>query len=114
MRRVSFSSPAIVFALTASVSAQDQPNPYKFPAATGDRIPILEGYWATSQDACQKLSPSDTKRPHVGLKGFAIANGDAFPTYTFQYFGPRLGGAEAREAIAAIVEKRRPDFSKFQ
>jgi len=30
------------------------------------------------------------------------------------YFGPRLAGAEAREAISAILEKRRPDFSKFQ
>jgi enoyl-CoA hydratase/carnithine racemase len=29
------------------------------------------------------------------------------------YFGPRLAGAEAREAIAAILEKRPPDFSKF-
>ncbi len=29
-------------------------------------------------------------------------------------FGPRLGGAEAREAIAAIIEKRAPDFSKFE
>jgi enoyl-CoA hydratase/carnithine racemase len=30
------------------------------------------------------------------------------------YFGPRLAGAEAREAIAAIIAKRPPDFSKFQ
>lgn len=30
------------------------------------------------------------------------------------YFGPRLGGDEAREAIAAIIEKRAPDFSKFR
>ena len=30
------------------------------------------------------------------------------------YFGPRLAGAEAREAIAAIIEKRTPDFSKFR
>jgi enoyl-CoA hydratase/carnithine racemase len=30
------------------------------------------------------------------------------------YFGPRLAGAEAREAISAIIEKRAPDFSKFQ
>jgi 1,4-dihydroxy-2-naphthoyl-CoA synthase len=30
------------------------------------------------------------------------------------YLGPRLAGGEAREAIAAILEKRRPDFSKFQ
>jgi enoyl-CoA hydratase/carnithine racemase len=30
------------------------------------------------------------------------------------HFGPRLAGAEAREAIAAILEKRAPDFSKFQ
>jgi enoyl-CoA hydratase/carnithine racemase len=29
------------------------------------------------------------------------------------HFGPRLSGAEAREAIAAIIEKRKPDFSKF-
>jgi len=29
------------------------------------------------------------------------------------YFAPRLAGAEAREAIAAIIEKRPPDFSKF-
>ena len=29
------------------------------------------------------------------------------------HFGPRLAGAEAREAIAAIMEKRAPDFSKF-
>jgi enoyl-CoA hydratase/carnithine racemase len=29
------------------------------------------------------------------------------------HFGPRLAGAEAREAIAAIMEKRPPDFSKF-
>ncbi len=29
------------------------------------------------------------------------------------YFGPRLAGAEAREAIAAIIEKRSPDFSNF-
>jgi enoyl-CoA hydratase/carnithine racemase len=29
-------------------------------------------------------------------------------------FGPRLAGAEAREAIAAIIEKRAPDFSKFR
>ena len=28
-------------------------------------------------------------------------------------FGPRLAGAEAREAIAAIREKRQPDFSKM-
>ena len=28
-------------------------------------------------------------------------------------FGPRLAGGEAREAIAAILEKRPPDFSKF-
>lgn len=28
-------------------------------------------------------------------------------------FGPRLSGGEAREAIAAILEKRAPDFSKF-
>jgi enoyl-CoA hydratase/carnithine racemase len=30
------------------------------------------------------------------------------------YFGPRLAGAEAREAIAAILERRAPDFAKFQ
>lgn len=30
------------------------------------------------------------------------------------YLGPRLAGVEAREAIAAILEKRPPDFSKFQ
>ena len=30
------------------------------------------------------------------------------------HFGPRLAGGEAREAIAAIIEKRPPDFSKFQ
>jgi len=30
------------------------------------------------------------------------------------YFGPRLAGDEAREAIAAILEKRPPDFSKFR
>ena len=29
-------------------------------------------------------------------------------------FGPRLAGAEAREAIAAIIEKRTPDFSGFK
>ncbi|HTL49799.1 MAG TPA: enoyl-CoA hydratase [Steroidobacteraceae bacterium] len=29
------------------------------------------------------------------------------------HFGPRLAGDEAREAIAAIIEKRPPDFSKF-
>ena len=29
------------------------------------------------------------------------------------HFGPRLAGAEAREAIAAIREKRAPDFSKL-
>ena len=29
------------------------------------------------------------------------------------HFGPRLAGAEAREAIAAIREKRAPDFSKM-
>jgi enoyl-CoA hydratase/carnithine racemase len=29
------------------------------------------------------------------------------------HFAPRLAGAEAREAIAAIIEKRQPDFSKF-
>lgn len=29
------------------------------------------------------------------------------------HFGPRLSGAEAREAIAAIIEKRPPDFSKL-
>ena len=29
------------------------------------------------------------------------------------HFGPRLSGGEAREAIAAIIEKRKPDFSKF-
>jgi enoyl-CoA hydratase/carnithine racemase len=29
-------------------------------------------------------------------------------------FGPRLAGEEAREAIAAILEKRAPDFSKFR
>jgi enoyl-CoA hydratase/carnithine racemase len=28
-------------------------------------------------------------------------------------FGPRLSGGEAREAIAAILAKRAPDFSKF-
>jgi enoyl-CoA hydratase/carnithine racemase len=30
------------------------------------------------------------------------------------YFGPRLAGEEAREAIAAILEKRAPDFSRFR
>jgi enoyl-CoA hydratase/carnithine racemase len=30
------------------------------------------------------------------------------------YFGPRLAGEEAREAIAALIEKRAPDFSKFR
>lgn len=30
------------------------------------------------------------------------------------YFGPRLAGDEAREAIAAILEKRAADFSKFR
>ena len=29
------------------------------------------------------------------------------------YFGPRLAGAQAREAIAPIIEKRPADFSKF-
>lgn len=29
------------------------------------------------------------------------------------HFGPRLAAPEAREAIAAIIEKRAPDFSKF-
>jgi enoyl-CoA hydratase/carnithine racemase len=31
----------------------------------------------------------------------------------FACFGPRLAGAEARESIAAIREKRQPDFSKM-
>jgi enoyl-CoA hydratase/carnithine racemase len=30
------------------------------------------------------------------------------------YFGPRLAGDEAREAISAILGKRAPDFSKFK
>ncbi len=30
------------------------------------------------------------------------------------HFGPRLAGEEAREAIAALIEKRAPDFSKFR
>ena len=30
------------------------------------------------------------------------------------YFGPRLAGDEAREAIGAILAKRAPDFSKFK
>src|SRR5688572_12357539 len=30
------------------------------------------------------------------------------------YFGPRLAGDEAREAISAILGKRAPDFSKFR
>ena len=29
------------------------------------------------------------------------------------HFGPRLAGGEAREAIAAIIQKRAPDFSVF-
>lgn len=30
------------------------------------------------------------------------------------YFGPRLAGDEAREAIAALIAKRAPDYSKFR
>lgn len=90
-RRVLLAPLLVLFGSTAAASAQVQPNPYKFPTSSGDDIPILEGYWATSADACGKLQLSDQTRPHVGLKGFPIANSDSFPTYTFQYFGPRLG-----------------------
>lgn len=91
LRRVLLAPLAISLGLTASADAQVQPNPYKFPASSGDSIPILEGYWATTPDACAKLALTDEMRPHVGLKGFPVANSDSFPTYTFQYFGPRLG-----------------------
>jgi hypothetical protein len=77
--------------LTVPVAALDQPNPYGFPLARGVSIPIKEGYWATSDEACQKLQLIEEKRPHVGLKGLPIANKESFPTYMFQYFGPRLG-----------------------
>jgi hypothetical protein len=86
-----FSTPLLFLGLTIAAHAGSQPNPYKFPAAKGVNIPITEGYWATSQDACAKLELTDEKRPHVGLKGLAIAHSDSLPTYTFQYFGPRLG-----------------------
>lgn len=76
--------------LTSPVAALDQPNPYGFPVARGASIPIKEGYWATSEEACQKLELMDEQRPHVGLKGLPIANKESFPTYMFQYFGPRL------------------------
>lgn len=76
--------------LTSPVSALDQPNPYSFAVARGVSIPIKEGYWATSEEACQKLQLMDEKRPHVGLRGLPIANNESFPTYTFQYLGPKL------------------------
>lgn len=84
--------PALIgFVLTNSAQAQNQPNPYNFPAAVGTNIPIKEGYWSTSQEACGKFVLTDEKRPHVGLRGWPIANADSFPTYTFLYLGPRLG-----------------------
>lgn len=97
--------------LTIAASAQVQPNPYKFPVSSGDSIPILEGYWATSPDACTKLQLSDEARPHVGLKGFPIANSDAFPTYTFQYFGPRLGNWP--DGLCYVRQIKRESDTKF-
>jgi hypothetical protein len=77
---------AFFFSSIAAAPAQ-QPNPGKFPTARGVSLPIVEGYWATSKDDCGKLRLTDERRPHVGLKGFLIANGDS----SFWYFGPRLG-----------------------
>lgn len=61
-----------------------------------------------------KLPPGavrDTKR--LLREGLGSSVKDAIVREA-SYFGPRLAGAEAREAIAAIIEKRAPDFSKFQ
>ncbi len=91
LRRVFFFPLAITSALAVTTHAQEQPNPNRFPAAGGATIPILEGYWAASQDACAKLQLTNEIRPHVGLKSFPIANSESFPAYTFQYLGPRLG-----------------------
>jgi enoyl-CoA hydratase/carnithine racemase len=52
----------------------------------------------------------DTKK--LLREGQAAAVQDAIRREA-SYFGPRLAGDEAREAIAAIIEKRPPDFSKF-
>ncbi len=52
----------------------------------------------------------DTKRLLREAQGTAVH--DAILREA-SHFGPRLSGAEAREAIAAIIEKRAPDFSKF-
>ena len=52
----------------------------------------------------------DTKR--LLRQGQAAAVQEAIQREA-SHFAPRLAGAEAREAIAAIIEKRAPDFSKF-
>ncbi len=53
----------------------------------------------------------DTKK--LLREGQAAAVRDAISREA-AHFGPRLAGEEAREAIAAILEKRAPDFSKFR
>jgi len=52
----------------------------------------------------------DTKRLLREARGSAVTDTILREA---SYFGPRLAGAEAREAIAAIIEKRPPDFSKL-
>lgn len=71
----------------AAAPAQEQPNPYKFPAACGVSLPIPEGYWAAAKDDCAALRLKNEDRPHVGLKGFGIENNGS----AHWYFGPRLG-----------------------
>ncbi len=85
-----FRAAALLVFLSAAIAAapaQEQPNPYRFPAASGVSIPILEGYWAAAKEDCAALRLKNEDRPHVGLKGFGIENNGS----AYWYFGPRLG-----------------------
>jgi hypothetical protein len=95
------SAPGMSLAATAQ-----QPNPYHFPTARGVNIPIQEGYWATSTQACEKLILDNTMRLHVGLKSVPSKNADDWPPYTFRYLGPRLGNWPDGLCFVRVIKKQ--------
>jgi hypothetical protein len=97
----------LFFGSIAMAPAQQQPNPGKFPTARGVSLPIAEGYWATSKDDCVRLRLTDEIRPHVGLKGFPIANNNS----SFWYFSPRL--ANWPDGLCWVTRIRRDANSRF-
>lgn len=106
-------SQGLLFALglTSCIAAERQPNPYRFPAAKGTPVPIIEGYWASPPEACSELEVSDRSRPHVGQKGHPITTRSANETATYAYLSPWL--ANWPDGICFVLSIRKAKDGLF-